>query len=1013
MITQLSQVYNFPYEPYPEQQKLMHSIYECIESSSVGCFESPTGTGKSLSAICASFDWLLSEEKRILDLYAAETTVGVTAISPPDDSDWLSELYTPKVSKESTDRTETVKRYNAMLEKVSNSNEYKPRSSLMLSREHNQKSTKKNTTTSNDNLPDATTAIEDEDAEFALKHYDSEDEAKTHRDTMHGSDSDQSDSDESTSPSRTSKRTPKVSIMDKLQLPQIFYCSRTHSQLAQFIAEMNKTVYTQVDPVTKLAPIRCVTLGSRRNLCVNENVTKLKSERSMSESCLEMQKKGSRKVPAETGNKRSKLHNHSKCPYHNQAKEKGLSMKALATVQDIEDIRNLGETTDTCAYYATRASVHNANVVCLPYNLLLNKDMRKSLGLNLTGKVIIIDEAHNLIETINSLYSAELNVSQIDTATSAISTYMRRFSTLLSPKNLYYVNILSSVLAKVKKVLCPKIISSKSNTTSITACSSTVDTTNATMTVNDFLFKAKLDNINLFKLRKHILDTNLVNKIGAYAEALAQREAALTVEIHNHQSANTTKSSTTNNNPAAKSNQVLSALRSTLELVTCLTNLQGDGRIFMLNIPNSTTNTSVNNAANSNTIKSDSVNIAPPTLRYVMLNPSVHFLPLLTQARSVVLLGGTMQPFTYFTSLLLPSVERSRLRLFSCEHVVPATQVGAIVVPHSYISIHNNNNTIPTSQSKRVNFEFTYATRSSIDLTNALFYTLLEICENTPGGVVVFCTSFNYLDILLTRWRNSKLLFKLDAVKRVFAESRSGTNYTSGQSTDTGTDNNNSTTIDSDHVWESYKTHVTTNPVEGAILFSVINGKLSEGINFSDYLARCVVVVGMPYPDTRDVILQEKMKYVSMKDGQDRMNTNTITSTSNNHNSIAATTTTSISTISASDVNNANTHYNTPAGRKLCENMCMRAVNQSVGRAIRHINDYACVVLLDKRYTQEHMRAQLPKWLVRNLQVCSGGLEDSHVSSGSNAEVTTASSNSEAKLGQALKVFFNNQKKTV
>ena len=629
----------------------------------------------------------------------------------------------------------------------------------------------------------------------------------------------------------------------------------------------------------------------------------------------------------------------------------------------------------------------------------------------IAGKVIIIDEAHNLIETINSLYSAELNVPQIDTATSAISTYLRRFSTLLSPKNLYYVNILSSVLAKVKKVLCPKIISSKSIISNNTADSPIVDTTNATMTVNDFLFKAKLDNINLFKLRKHILDTNLVNKIGAYAEALAQREAALTIEIHNHHHTSTTsnaKSSTTNNNPATKSNQVLSALRSTLELVTCLTNLQGDGRIFMLNIPNTTTNTSVSNTANS-----DSVNIAPPTLRYVMLNPSVHFLPLLTQARSVVLLGGTMQPFSYFTSLLLPSVERSRLRLFSCEHVVPATQVGAIVVPHSYIPIQSNNNSIATGQSKRVNFEFTYTTRSSIDLTNALFYTLLEICENTPGGVVVFCTSFNYLDTLLTRWRNSKMLYKLDAVKRVFAESRSGTNYTSSQSTDTSTGTNNSTTNDSDHVWESYKNHVTTNPVEGAILFSVINGKLSEGINFSDYLARCVVVVGMPYPDTRDVVLQEKMKYVSMKDEQDRIPTNTSTSTRYNQHNTAAETASSLSTISAGDVNHTNTHYNTPAGRKLCENMCMRAVNQSVGRAIRHVNDYACVVLLDRRYTQEHMRTQLPKWLVRNLQVCSGGLEDSHVSSRSNVVVTTASNNTEAKLGHALKVFFNNQKETV
>jgi len=44
-----------------------------------------------------------------------------------------------------------------------------------------------------------------------------------------------------------------------------------------------------------------------------------------------------------------------------------------------------GVESSTCAYYATRGSVGSANVVCLPYNLMLNRDMRESLGLNLEG----------------------------------------------------------------------------------------------------------------------------------------------------------------------------------------------------------------------------------------------------------------------------------------------------------------------------------------------------------------------------------------------------------------------------------------------------------------------------------------------------------------------------------------------------------------------------------------------------------------------------------------------------
>ena len=34
----------------------------------------------------------------------------------------------------------------------------------------------------------------------------------------------------------------------------------------------------------------------------------------------------------------------------------------------------------------------------------------------------------------------------------------------------------------------------------------------------------------------------------------------------------------------------------------------------------------------------------------------------------------------------------------------------------------------------------------------------------------------------------------------------------------------------------------------GAIMFAVCRGKISEGLDFSDGAARCVMIIGVPYP---------------------------------------------------------------------------------------------------------------------------------------------------------------------
>jgi Rad3-related DNA helicase len=54
------------------------------------------------------------------------------------------------------------------------------------------------------------------------------------------------------------------------------------------------------------------------------------------------------------------------------------------------------------------------------------------------------------------------------------------------------------------------------------------------------------------------------------------------------------------------------------------------------------------------------------------------------------------------------------------------------------------------------------------------------------------------------------------------------------------------------------------------------------------------------------------------------------------------------------------------AAKDFYENLCLRAVNQSIGRAIRHANDYASIILIDQRYNSDRIQKKLPAWIRKN-----------------------------------------------
>ncbi|KAF8195495.1 helicase C-terminal domain-containing protein [Pholiota molesta] len=192
---------------------------------------------------------------------------------------------------------------------------------------------------------------------------------------------------------------------------------------------------------------------------------------------------------------------------------------------------------------------------------------------------------------------------------------------------------------------------------------------------------------------------------------------------------------------------------------------------------------------------------------------------------------------------------------------------------------------------------------------------LLNFASIIPAGVIIFFPSYKFLNTTKALWTNSGILAKLGVKKEVFFEPEDSSQVES--------------------VLQEYG-EAATKPKEGkkgAMLFAVIGAKLSEGLNFADDLARGVVIVGLPFANLGSPELQERMKYrgtVVKEKGQK------------------------------------------DAAAELYENMCMNAVNQSIGRAIRHQNDWASLLLLDRRYASTSIRNKLPKWIGKKIIISEG-----------------------------------------
>ncbi len=167
---------------------------------------------------------------------------------------------------------------------------------------------------------------------------------------------------------------------------RIIYATRTHEQVRQVLWEVEA-----INRGTRES-FSAVHLASRLHLCLHERCQGL-SALDAAEAC---------RLLAETG----------RCPYRREFEVPA----DLPSVLSNQGLRTLGRARRLCPYFLARRVADACTVIVAPYQYIFQEDIRMRVNLELSGRVLVFDEAHNADQIGQDALSDTLSTRALDMA---------------------------------------------------------------------------------------------------------------------------------------------------------------------------------------------------------------------------------------------------------------------------------------------------------------------------------------------------------------------------------------------------------------------------------------------------------------------------------------------------------------------------------------------------------------------------------------------------------------------
>ncbi|EDR29430.1 DNA repair helicase rad3/xp-D, putative [Entamoeba dispar SAW760] len=621
-----------------------------------------------------------------------------------------------------------------------------------------------------------------------------------------------------------------------------------------------------------------VVLASRAHLCLLDDVRESKHSQLM---CQEKRDKGL-------------------CPYYHDIEDE------IPIIAGIDELVQFGKQYQRCPYFCSRNNFYKSPFIVCTYNYILdpkveNVTVGKMSDLHQT--LLVFDEAHNVDNVVVDAQTLTLSLDTLELATISLNRLSKLLSIEASKRPLEneYKRLVEglkhSELTKETEEERQKLFSNKKTTKRIEEEN---DIPIDTITSIQFVilmkgivnfFREKLREAPIHK-KQHINEHHSIpikSVVDSFCDSLALTpEIVSLIPLRLHLLIKALGDEYGGRQDVKGDSFYYDDLYLVADFAALLCSCQ-EGFSYVPDV-----------------VKMDKDNCFHCVLNLICVDAANAIQPTLNKFHSIVFTSGTLSPLkTYINILGLNNVVEEKQITSSFSNT---RRICPLFVTKGFDSISITSQTPDTSGTEvkqdRILFSSQYTYRSNRLIIHSYGRLIVELSKTVPDGILCFFPSYSYMNICISYWDEMKIIESIYLNKLIFVESNDGE--------------------ETSLAFQNYRLACHTG--KGAILFCVTRGRLSEGINFTNHLARAVLIIGAPYLQSEILTIKERIEYLDNK-----------------------------KVISKDDYLIFD---------------AMRTCNQCVGRCIRGKNDYAVAIYADKRYrfNDSKIISSMPQWIVDALE---------------------------------------------